>query len=750
LAYVHFAAEVNVSPGKANSTARLLAPIVAVSTLVAALIGGILLWSSNEVDRISRERDRAIVSHVLSRTVARVGHVQESSTVWDEAVRQLAKRPVDGDWLDLNLGVWFNSYAGHDEVYLLDGGAAPLYAMRNGKRASPSAYDALEDVVRPLVTELRGMTDPAPRGDDDMATLSPGAADLATVRGRPAIVSAKPVISDTGELVQQPGSEAVHVSVVFLDNAFISRLSGHYGLAGGRYSPTASPQPGEAAAPLLNRSGRPIGYFIWRPFAPGGDVRDSIAPFLLIALALAGVVVFLLTHRLGRRTMDLEASKAQAQHLALHDVMTGLPNRAMFENRLDAALARTGRDGSRLALLYIDLDRFKEVNDTLGHPAGDALIREVAHRLLALVRGYDTVARIGGDEFAIIQVGPESQAATEAICRRIVEELSRPFELMGAQSDIGASVGIAVAPEDGYDRNELSRKADIALYRAKLDGRGRHAFFCPSMDEAIKARETIESDLRKALADCDNQLKVHYQPVFSMATGAMTAVEALLRWDHPEKGLVSPAAFIAFAEESGLIELLGECVLRTAMRDAAGWPGIRISVNVSPIQTRSRSFADMVMRMLAEAEMEPERLELEITETALLDGSPEVAGTLSELRARGIGIALDDFGTGYSSLSHIRDLAVDRIKIDRSFITAIETGNGAALIQAIAALAHANGLRLTAEGVETHRQRELLEAVGCDEMQGFLLSRPVTAEEITSLLLSGKHADDFIARSRAA
>jgi diguanylate cyclase (GGDEF)-like protein len=448
--------------------------------------------------------------------------------------------------------------------------------------------------------------------------------------------------------------------------------------------------------------------------------------------------------------MDLAASEAHAQHLAFHDALTGLPNRAMFETRLDAALARCRRDGSQLALLYLDLDHFKQVNDTLGHPAGDLLIGEVARRLLAQVRPYDTVARIGGDEFAIIVSAPADQAASEAMAGRIVADLGRPFDLTGAQSHVGASIGIALAPADGLDRTELCRKADIALYKAKLGGRSRHARFCPAMDEAIRTREIIDRDLRKAIADRDRQLKVHYQPVFSTVTGAMTGVEALLRWDHPEQGMIAPAAFIAFAEESGLIEILGEWVLGTAMRDAGRWPGIRLSVNVSPVQVRNRGFAARVAEMLLETGFDPRRLELEITETALMDGSAETVRTLSHLRARGVGIALDDFGTGYSSLSHIRDIAVDRIKVDRSFVTAIDTGHGAALVQAIVTLAHANGLHLTAEGVETDHQREFLERVGCEEVQGYLLSRPVTADEITARFRAEPGLAHYTNHSRAA
>ena len=712
--------------------AKLLVPIISISFVAIVVIFGLLLWSGKEVDRISRERDKSIVSLVISQGIERVAHAQESSTVWELAVRKVQERPLDYKWLDLNLGTWFKSYAGHDEVYVLSRDGAPLYAMRDGQRVDAASYRDVSKVVAPLVRQLRRLSAPSPQESGGVAMLSPGASDLAMLRGRPAIVSAKPIISDSGETVQPPGSEAVHVSVVYLDGKFLAQMSRQYGLSGTHFSMTG-PSWNETGLPLHSHDGRLIGYFVWQPFAPGDAVTLNVAPVLLTALAFAGLVVFLLARRLGRNTMDLEASQAQAQHLALHDVLTGLPNRAMFENRLEAALARCRRDGSRLALLYLDLDRFKQVNDSLGHAAGDEVIREVARRLTSEIRAYDTVARLGGDEFAIILVEPGSRAATEDVCARIIADISRPFEFMGVQSFIGVSIGVALAPNDGTERNELARKADIALYKAKVEGRGRSAFFCPTMDEAVRSRDGLLRELRAAIADSDNQMRLYYQPVFSSRTGAMVAVEALLRWQHPDRGLVAPTTFIGLAEETGLIEDIGQWVLRTAIRDARRWPGLRMSINVSPVQLRNASFAEGVLQLIGDAAMKPGRLELEITETALMDSSAEVSETLARLRRCGIITTLDDFGTGYSSLSHIRDIAVDRIKIDRSFVTAIETGNGASLIQAIVTLAHANGLELTAEGVETSRQRDLLEDVGCEELQGYLFSRPVTADEITDL-----------------
>ena len=712
---------------------KWLLPAAAISLAVIVAICGLLVWSAHEVDRISRSRDRGIVSLVLAQSMDRVAHIQESSTVWDAAVLKLRERPLDLAWLDINMGTWFSSYANHDEVYILSPQDQPLYAMRNGRRVDPVEYDAIRKAADPLIERLRHEKPATTRGLGEPMMLSPGAVDLAIIHGRAAIVSAKPVVTDSGRIPQRRGTEAAHLSIVYLNNEFIAQLSQQYGLANARFSFTQSHRRSEAALPMRTQDGRVIGYLIWEPFAPGEIVMSNVAPMLVAALLVFGLAVLLLTQRLYRRTIDLEVSKAQAQHLAMHDVLTGLPNRAMFEHCLEAALSRSHREGSNLALLYLDLDRFKQINDTLGHPAGDALIREVARRLTTELRCYDKVARLGGDEFAMIIANPADRSVVEAICARIIADLRRPFELMGTQSYVGASIGVAFAPWDGRDATELTRKADIALYKAKMDGRSRYALFSSDMDEAVRSREATDRELRKALADQDNQLKLLYQPVFSSTTGAMTAVEALLRWRHPERGLISPVAFISLAEQTGLIEELGDWVLRTAIRQAVQWPGLRVSINVSPIQVRGRFFVDKVLGFLTEAGLKPQRLQLEITESVLMEPGSEVAATLAALRSCGVSIALDDFGTGYSSLSYIRDLAVDRIKIDRSFITAIDTGRGAALVQAIITLAHASGLQLTAEGVETPRQKEFLEAAGCEELQGYLLSRPVSADEICAL-----------------
>jgi len=724
-----------------NSQSGLyVTPIVVVSLLVAFLVAGLLLWSGIEVDRIARQRDETIVDTVIAGSFERVAHAQESSTVWDDAVIHVRQRPLDNAWLDLNVGVWFDEYAGIDEVYIIDPDGHPLYAMREGRRGIPSDYRPVAGVIDPIVAKLRQLKEVQRNITSEIAMLTPGAMQIAKVNGVPAIVSAKPIVSDSGEILQTRGREAVHVAVLYLDKEFFQRIAEQNRLDNAHFSPAVSNRPGEASRPLRDSRGELIGWFVWTPFAPGKSVTTDVGPLLVMGLLFAGAAIYLLSHRLQRKTLDLEASKIAAQHLALHDVLTGLPNRAMFERRLDEALEKCQANAALLGLLYLDLDQFKQVNDSLGHPAGDALVQQVAARLTAEVRGYDMVARLGGDEFAILVVGAVDRKAIEKVCSRIVAEIGRPFDLFGNQAFIGASVGVALAPLDGLHRTELTRKADIALYRAKVEGRNRFVFFEAAMDDVIRTRETTNRELRHALSDCDRHFRLLYQPIYAAVDGRMTGVEALLRWVHPERGLVSPAQFISAAEESGLIEELGRWVLRTAMRDAADWTGLRISVNVSPTQVRSRGFVATVVALLAQSGLDPARLELEITETSLMGGSDDVSRALGRLRRLGVTVALDDFGTGYSSLSHIRDIAVDRIKIDRSFVAEIVAGpaqgagKGSALVEAIVSLAQANGLHVTAEGVETIVQLAFLQDAGCEEVQGYLLCSPIPASDIAARL----------------
>jgi diguanylate cyclase (GGDEF)-like protein/PAS domain S-box-containing protein len=427
------------------------------------------------------------------------------------------------------------------------------------------------------------------------------------------------------------------------------------------------------------------------------------------------------------------AAEQRAYYLALHDPLTALPNRELLCQRLEQALTGLRRRDSMTAVLIVDVDRFKSVNDTLGHSAGDRLIKLCSQRLEACVRETDTVARLGGDEFALIQVGVEGPGEAEALCSRLLAAFVEPFELNGHEIIVTASVGVALAPDDAEEPSRLLQYADVALYRAKEEGRNTFRFFEPEMDARLQARRALERDLRTALVR--GELEVHYQLQVAARGQEPVGVEALARWHHPERGWVPTQDFIPIAEDTGLILLLGEQVLRAACAQASAWPKVRLSVNLSPVQFRHGDLVGLVRRVLQETGLEPGRLELEITESVILADTGAALATSGRLRELGVRIAMDDFGTGYSSLSYLQKFPFDTIKIDRSFVGAIKTRSEVdAIVRAVIGLGRSLGIRTCAEGVETAAQLAFLLAEGCDEVQGYYLSRPLPASDIARLL----------------
>lgn len=429
---------------------------------------------------------------------------------------------------------------------------------------------------------------------------------------------------------------------------------------------------------------------------------------------------------------ERKVAEARIAHMAHHDALTGLPNRVMFHERLVEAVARSLR-GETSAVLFLDLDGFKAVNDTLGHPVGDALLREVSKRLQRQVRGVDTVARLGGDEFAIVQCSLEQPQDATVLASRLIDLLSEPYDLDGHQIVVGVSVGVSLVPDDGQDPDQLLKNADMALYSVKTAGRGSYRFFEPGMDATMQARRTLEIDLRKALSD--NQFEVYYQPLMNIRTGSILGFEALLRWNHPQRGLVPPGEFIPLAEETGLIIPLGKWVLNQACADATTWPGdLQVAVNVSPVQFGCLTLVDDVAAALKVSGLSPGRLELEITETVMLDDTDRVLVLLYKLRDLGLCISMDDFGTGYSSLNYLRQFPFSKVKIDRSFIEGLgRVSECNAIVAAVTDLCEKLGMITLAEGVETEEQLQQLLAGYCGEAQGFLFSRPRPASEVAAL-----------------
>jgi diguanylate cyclase (GGDEF)-like protein len=453
------------------------------------------------------------------------------------------------------------------------------------------------------------------------------------------------------------------------------------------------------------------------------------------------------TLAISRRTMDgggsviiledvTERKRAQERitHLAKFDVLTGLANRTQFHERINTLLASVHNRENHLAVHLIDLDRFKTINDTLGHPLGDKLLKAVAARLSTVIGPGDMITRFGGDEFVVLQTRTERPQDARWLARRLVQKLKDPFEIDGHRIDIGASIGIAIAPIDGTDADELLKKADMALYAAKTGGGGDHRFFAFEMEEAAQARRALELDLREALAK--EQFVLHFQPLVDLRTGRVTTCEALLRWRHPQRGNVPPNVFIPVAEETGLIIALGEWILNRACVEAAKWPKtVKVAVNLSPVQFRERGLALQVVAALAKSALPAQRLELEVTERLLLEDSEGTLAAMEQLKNLGVSISLDDFGTGYSSLNYLRKYPFHKIKIDQSFTRDLGAESDTrAIIAAVASLGAGLNKTVVAEGIETEEQKKLVASLGCHEGQGYLFGRPMSGEDVRARL----------------
>ncbi len=703
-------------------------PTALMLLMLAVIVGTVLQLSTHRTDELAVVRENQRMRMAVDHGLNAVAVNQEASTFWDDAVIRTRQRPLDLEWIDNNLGVWFHTYYGIDETYLVDPRDRPIYAMQNGDRRLPASFALRADPALMLAAQLRKKLLIKGLVQEGAAGQTVGVSEIVLFDGRPAFVSLKPILPETANVAQPSGAEYLHVAVRYLDRTFLDKIGKHNVFDDPKFSQT---HPGRASVPLRASNGRILGYLTWKPFESGAQVERQMIPPLLVALLIVAGITGLLLWRIQRDRSKLESTRAEAQHLAFHDSLTGLPNRALFEDRLEQAVGR--RDFSATVLL-LDLDRFKNVNDTLGHQAGDALIREFSKRLTALTRQSDTVARLGGDEFAIL-VEATTQANILRLAERILIEVRKPFAIVDAEVYVGVSIGVAVTQGTKIEPLELMRMADIALYGAKDDGRGRWRLFSPQMDECVKLRSAIEASLRQAIAE-DEGLCLHFQPQVA-SNGKILGVEALLRWIRPDGTLAMPDEFISVAEDTGLIIPLGDWVLRQACIASRRWSGLFVGVNLSPVQFRAPDFLQRLLQIVGETGADPSAIQLEVTEQVLLDDDESVHALIAGLRAAGFKIVLDDFGTGYSSLSYLRKFAIDKIKIDGSFVQHLgEEADSAAIIRAMLALGRAMGITVSAEGVETAEQLEFLQLAGCTEMQGYYFSRALPADQITSLVLA--------------
>ena len=704
---------------------QVLLPLIAILLLTFIGAGMALFFGTSLTNSEAKQQQQRMIEASFSQSLNEHLRQLRSLSRWSPFEQHLAQAQTDPRWLDENVGSWLYEMFDHQVVMVLDAQNRVSRIWRDGQAVTIESEDRLvQDVLQsPLIHNSQHQD----------------GVDYAQIGGRAAALAVGDIKRDS-----QPGANFRLISLKFLDDGYLAGLAERNQLAGLHFS-DGTPKPGTLARYLIvSQAGEAVGYINWIPARPGAQMLRAVGPTTGIAVLVITLLCIYMVRRLWISSLNLSqsmlklgASEAQAQHLAFHDVLTGLPNRALVEDRLTQALALAARQEQRVALLLIDLDRFKTINDTHGHHAGDELIIAVAHRLNALVRASDTVGRIGGDEFIVVMPDVDNIGQVQALAQRIIDELNQPFTLFGSEIWSGASIGLTLAPKDGLDRLELMRKADIALYEAKSSGRGKYRQFERAMDESVQTRQTIAADLRAALQNYQG-LEVWYQPLMDISGQQVVTIEALLRWKHAERGEISPGEFIAIAEETGLIIPLGEWVLREACKTQQRFNGLIVAVNVSPVQFRTTGFVQRIMDVVQQAGGDPQFIELEITEGVLIEDEHEARAIIVALREAGFRIALDDFGTGYSSLNYLSTFPVDKIKIDRSFTQSLGVAdNSVAIIESVVKLGHAMGLTVTAEGVETQGQMSALADAGCNQLQGYLFSKAVPVEEIVSMIRPG-------------
>jgi len=720
---------------KWTSSGALLSLIALGGLLTIGLVLASAIWASQESDLAALDRQRDLSNTRLSTQIERVG--RELDLMADGYARSLSTIN------ELNIGpsdpTGFSQLVkavfGYDQAFVVH--ADGKLALSSDPDTA-ARYEWAKPLLLPMVEAARTRQDAAP------------IVELMRLEGRPSIAGVAPIaLPAQGSARAQP---LFMIAYRYIDGPALDAFSQEQGLNGARFARAADPEANEVTFEIrATATGEPIGFIIWTPDLPGSRVVSRLLPALAASALIIGALLGVLMLLLKRSLAELKDSEQKARRQSLHDALTGLPNRTLFGRRLSDCLEDQRLNATRSVVALIDLDKFKAVNDTFGHGAGDELLSAVADRIRAVIGPNDTLARLGGDEFALLL---PDRAKTDRshldLCQQIIRSLNEPFSLLDgkASATIGCSIGTTTLTSARQTTSEVLHLADIALYEAKSTGRNRCVEYSVRLDANAQLRAELKADLQAHLdhrSDAPSAfgLEVFFQTIHRACSGnPVSGAEALVRWRHEKHGLLTPDKFISIAEDSGMIHALGMVVLENACAAASRWDEEQfVSVNVSPIQLRRPDYVDEVLRVLEKTGLAAHRLELEVTETALL-GPDEalLTDTLARLRAAGIKIALDDFGTGYSSLSHLIRFGIDRIKIDRSFVKLLGSrADGAAIVSAIVALSQSLGLSTTAEGVETQGQRDFLVAAGCNDLQGFLFSKPV-AEPIMSAVIERESA----------
>ena len=739
------AAQAQIAGGRKRSRwdkARLslVVPIGGIVAVAIVCVVIAVLTSAKRADEVSLNREQQLLQSTIADKAAHVLRQLDSAAGTPQATAHLRNND-DLVWSDRRIGKWLQTFYHQDVVVIFDGRDQIEYSLlRAPTDAGP--LDLRAEFATSLDL-LRGRLSAFPAGVLSVIATDPAKPGRSAVliqrfMDRPAIVAAVAVGSDS-DLRSGNQRAPIAASVRYLDDELLYEIGHRLQLTELRRLDGTALAADEHVVDLADTQGHTIASIAWKPTRPGGTIVGSVLPFIAVALGGFALLVGLILRYMRRAAEEIRAGESQLRHLALHDPVCGLPNRIYFGERLETVINDVRAGGPAAAVFYIDLDHFKDVNDTLGHHIGDELILNVTQRLSHIMRGEDLVARLGGDEFAIITHCASDSYSLQAIAGRIIAAVCAPYMISGHNIIIGASIGIAAIDRRARDAADILRYADMALYRAKNEGRNRACIYDAAMDADLSNRKLLEGDLLYAIKN--DGLAAAYQPIMNSSGEKVIGVEALARWNHPTIGEIPPSQFIPIAEHSGLIIDLGEWMLRRACLDGRAWPNLTMAVNVSPLQFRRSDFVEVVERILAETDFDANRLELELTESTLLGNLDTAELSMLRLKAIGVRFALDDFGTGYSSLLYLRRFPFDRLKIDSSFVRSIEKApDAAAIVHAVVSLGRGLGMKVTAEGVETAEQHLFLRAAGVHSMQGYRFGKPGTASEINTRLA---HPDDY-------
>jgi len=720
-----------------------LSVVVPIGVIVAVAIVCIVvavLSSAQRADVVAVDHEKQLFSRALTNYGERVLREVESVASSEGAIQNI-RRSFDPEWAKQRVGRWLETSFDHDYVFIFDRKDELTYSMVSHRPTDMKWFVNARAGLVSVIDYMRGRN-PALNGAirlNQMAMTDGGAhqqtAVIRSLMGQPAVVAAVAVGPAEGILASLEGAAPIIMSVKFIDTGALSTIAAQLRLTNLRRIEDSAVPSGDLAYQLNSPDGQTIAHFAWTPKQPGAEIVHNVVPFVAVALTGFALLAAFVLRYMRRTAAAIAAGESRLRHLAMHDPLCGLPNRIFFGERLEAVIEEVRGGSAAAAVFYIDLDHFKDVNDTLGHHVGDELIRNVTLRLSHTLRGGDLVARLGGDEFAVISSVAGDSEMMMGLAQRIIASICAPYAINAQNIIIGASIGIAVIEKNCGTATDIMRYADMALYRAKNEGRNRACIYDAAMDADLSTRKLLEADLREAIEN--DRLQLLYQPIVNKSGEIVIGVEALCRWTHPVRGEISPSEFIAIAEHSGLIIDLGNWVLRRACIDGHAWPELTVAVNVSSLQFRRVDFVDAVQRILTETHFDPSRLELELTESVLLGNVDTAEDAMLRLKALGVRLALDDFGTGYSSLLYLRRFPFDKLKIDRSFVLSIEkAADAAAIVHAIVSLGRGLGMKVTAEGVETADQQLFLRAAGVHSMQGFRFGRPVTVGAITARLQS--------------